>query len=112
MKFDPIEIDNLAGRAAAPRANVTLLCDIRQGTRPWSLVRLEDISQQGFRIAWFPACVLDRPIRLRIPGLQILSANIRWHRGKALGCEFSEPLHVAVFEHIVRQAVIGGPLSD
>jgi hypothetical protein len=88
------------------RAYVTLLCEIRQGTRPWSLVRLEDISQQGFRISWFPACNLDRPLRVRIPGLQILNARICWERGKALGCEFVEPLHIAVFEHIVSQAAI------
>jgi hypothetical protein len=76
------------------------------------MVRLEDISQQGFRIAWFASCALDRPIRVRIPGLQILTAEIRWQRGKTLGCAFSEPLHVAVFENIVRQAVIDGPLGE
>jgi hypothetical protein len=111
LQHETIPVTDLEGRSDVHRANVTLLCEIRQGTRPWSLVRLEDISQTGFRVAWFPNCALDRPIRVRIPGLQVLSANIRWQRGKALGCAFGEPLHVAVFEHIVRQSVIDGPLG-
>ena len=39
---------------------------------------------------------------------QLLTANLCWTRGKATGCEFTAPLHIAVFEHLVRQA--GGEL--
>jgi hypothetical protein len=107
LTYQTIAKADAASRSDLPRASVTLLCEIRQGTRPWSLVRLEDISQQGFRVSRFPSCTLDRPLRVRIPSLQILNARICWHRGKALGCEFTEPLHIAVFEHIVGQAAIG-----
>ena len=72
--------------------------------RPWARVRLSDISQSGFRIAWFPAVDVNRPLRIKIPGMQLLSATIRWRSDNALGCEFDEPLHIAVFEHIVRTA--------
>ncbi len=95
----------------AHRAKLTLLCEARQGSRPWIKVRLDDLSQAGFRITWLPQFSLGLPLRIRIPKLQVLTAAIRWHRGKTLGCEFAEPLHVAVFEHIVRGAVIDGPLS-
>ena len=111
MKHEKIVVENIADRSKAARAEVTLLCEVRQGSRPWQLVRLEDISQQGFCISWLPDGAIDRPLRVKIPGIQILSAKVCWQRGKALGCEFAEPLHVAVFEHIVRQAVIDGPLS-
>lgn len=111
MNYIPIDTLDHADRSDPRRASVTLLCEVRQGTRPWSLVRLEDISQKGFRVAWFPNCALDRPIRIRIPGLQILKAEIRWQRGKSLGCEFAEPLHVAVFESIVRQTLDNAPLG-
>lgn len=67
-------------------------------------VRLEDISRSGFRIAWFPGASIDQPLKIRIPGLQLLTANIRWRREAAMGCEFDTPLHIAVFEHIVRQS--------
>lgn len=86
------------------RAEVTMMCEVRQGTAPWAMVRLDDISQTGFRIAWLPACKPDKPLRIRIPGLAMLTANVAWHEGKSVGCAFAEPLHVAVFEHIVRQA--------
>ena len=32
------------------RAAITLICDVRQSTRPWQMVRLEDLSAEGFRI--------------------------------------------------------------
>jgi len=47
---------------------------------------------------------MELPLRVRIPGMQLLSADIRWMRDGAIGCAFAEPLHIAVFEHIVRRA--------
>ncbi|SFF93887.1 PilZ domain-containing protein [Novosphingobium sp. CF614] len=85
-------------------AGVVLLCEVRQGTRPWKMARLEDLSPGGFRIAWLPDARAELPLRIRIPGIRLLSARICWTRDGAIGCEFAEPLHVAVFEHIVRSA--------
>ncbi|RZI55278.1 MAG: PilZ domain-containing protein, partial [Zymomonas sp.] len=73
-------------------------------SRPWTQARLEDLSPGGFRIARLPAVRPELPLRIRIPGMQLLSADIRWVREGAVGCAFAEPLHVAVFEHIVRNA--------
>ncbi|MBB4856811.1 hypothetical protein HNO88_000108 [Novosphingobium chloroacetimidivorans] len=104
MKHEPIDQPGaLAGRSA-PRAGVTLICEVRQGSRPWTRARLEDLSPGGFRIARLPGARAELPLRIRIPGMQMLSADIRWMREGAVGCEFAEPLHVAVFEHIVRNA--------
>jgi hypothetical protein len=89
----------------ADRVEVILLSEVRQGTAPWAMVRLEDISPTGFRIAWLPICSVDKPIRIRIPGLNLLTAQIVWREGKTVGCAFQEPLHVAVFEHIVRRSM-------
>lgn len=100
-KFPPIPD---CTRDGGIRAEVILLCEVRQGARPWAMARLDDISPTGFRIAWFPGCIESQPVRIRMPGLQVLSANVRWRKGNAVGCAFAEPLHVAVFEHIVRQA--------
>ena len=96
-------------RECGARASVALQCEVPQGTHPWKRVRLDDISPSGFRIAWLPGALRDVPLRIRIPGLQMLTAHIRWQQGKAVGCEFAEPLHVAVFEHIVRQCEIEPP---
>lgn len=86
------------------RVGVSILCEVRQGTRPWKQARLEDLSPGGFRIAFLPDARTEVPMRIRIPGLQLLSARICWSRNGAVGCEFDEPLHVAVFDHIVRAA--------
>lgn len=86
------------------RIGVEIACEVRQGTRPWKAARLEDLSPGGFRIARLPDARIDVPLRIRIPGLQLLSARICWVRDGAVGCEFAEPLHVAVFEHIVSVA--------
>ncbi len=92
----------------ASRSNVALRCEVRHGQRPWKLVRLKNLSQAGFQIAWLQDASIGQALRIRIPGLQALDASIRWQRGKVVGCEFNAPLHVAVFEHILRQAGIEG----
>ncbi|WP_260921875.1 PilZ domain-containing protein [Novosphingobium sp. 9] len=86
------------------RAEVSIVCEARQGTRPWRKVRLEDLSPGGFRVAWMPDVRADTPLRIRIPGMQMLTAKIVWQRDNALGCAFEEPLYPAVFEHLVRTA--------
>ncbi len=90
--------------ARTDRAGVSLICEVRQGVRPWVKVRLEDLSPGGFRISRLPSARMELPVRIRIPGIQLLSAHIRWSQDGAVGCEFVAPLHVAVFEHIVRSA--------
>lgn len=94
-------------RQRSERVGIALLCEVRQGTRPWKMARLEDLSPGGFRIAWLPDARAELPLRIRIPGIRLLSARICWIRDGAVGCEFSEPLHVAVFEHVVRSAGAG-----
>jgi hypothetical protein len=103
LKHQPISAEPGCTREFANRAEVTLICEVRQGAGQWKAARLSDISQAGFLIALLPDCRRDAPLRIRIPGLQVLDAVVRWQRGKSVGCEFVEPLHVAVFEHIVRQ---------
>jgi len=104
MRHDRFGPEGATPIRSMPRAGITLICDVRQGSRPWARACLEDLSPGGFRIARLPAPRMELPLRLRIPGLQMLSADIRWMRDGAVGCAFSEPLHVAVFDHIVRSS--------
>jgi hypothetical protein len=83
---------------------VSIFCEVRQGTRPWQQVRLEDLSPCGFRLTGLASPSTAQPVSIRIPGIQLLSAQIRWQAGNLVGCEFAAPLHVAVFDHLVRQA--------
>lgn len=89
------------------RATVSLRCEVRQGSRPWRVVMLEDLSATGFRMNWSAGMLKGVPVRIRIPGLQVLSADVRWSTNEAIGCQFTAPLHVAVFDHIRREAAKG-----
>lgn len=107
MQFFPRLVPEPAPREPferAERAAVALLCEIRQGTRPWKVARLDDLAPGGFRIAWLPEVRADLPLRIRIPGLHLLTARVCWTNDNVVGCEFTEPLHPAVFEHIARTA--------
>ena len=77
------------------RATVSIACEVRQGTRPWRFVLLEDLSQTGFRMTWLPGMLQNVELRIRIPGLQVLSANVRWRTNNGAGCQFLAPLHIA-----------------
>ena len=72
--------------------------------RPWKMARLSDLSETGFKLAWLPDYSPGQPLKIRSPGIEMLNARICWHEGKQIGCEFASPLHVAVFEHLVRLA--------
>jgi hypothetical protein len=107
MKFEKIWNDAHRPRAisrAETREGVNLMCDVRLGMEQWSKVLLQDLSSSGFRMRWSPGAEIGRAIWIRIPGLQMLEAFVRWKDQSAMGCEFSRPLHDAVFAHIVNQA--------
>ena len=104
MRHETFANDSRPLRGVAPRAQLTILCEVRQGMRPWKMARLTDLSETGFKLAWLPDYSPGQPLKIRIPGMQMLKAKIAWHQGKQIGCAFESPLHVAVFEHIVRLA--------
>ena len=85
------------------RAPVSLICEVRQGQRPWNSTQLHNISETGFCINWLPAFEMHRSLWIRIPGLQLLQAHVRWKRDQMMGCEFVAKLYGPVFEHIARQ---------
>lgn len=86
------------------RAALSLVCGARQGTQTWRQVLIEDISQSGFRIADASGLNLEAALSIRLPGLHALDARVRWIEALGAGCEFAQPLHVAVFDHLVREA--------
>lgn len=93
--------DQLTSRTGY-RLPVSLTCEIRWGMGAWRTVQLRNLSPEGFQLGWSPDVRADRPLRIRIPGLQILTAEVRWRSRDAVGCKFLEPLHIAVVEHIAK----------
>lgn len=89
---------------AGDRAKLVVQCEVRQPGRPWQLVVLEDLSASGFRIAGLRDADQAQDLTIRIPGMQPLYARVCWKAGAQVGCEFTNPLHIAVFEHLIRKA--------
>ena len=63
------------GRGTSKRARLALICEVRQGMRQWKLARLLDLSETGFRLAWLPDYDEAKPVRIRIPGIEMLTAR-------------------------------------
>lgn len=96
--------DKQYGRAS--RAEVSLTCEVRQGTRPWTKLKLQDISETGFCMDWRPGFIEHQQLYIRIPGLELLCAHLRWKREGLIGCEFTHRLYPPVFDHIVKQSLL------
>ncbi|NKI99457.1 MULTISPECIES: PilZ domain-containing protein [unclassified Novosphingobium] len=90
------------GRGDNQRVDLTAVCEVRQGMAEWRRVTLDELSPGGFRINRFGEADPSQPLRIRIPGLQMLSARIVWQKDGAIGCAFAAPLHEAVFAHVTR----------
>ena len=93
-----------ATRREGKRAALALYGEARQGMAPWSRVRIDELSPSGFRLTGITSADPSQPLRIRIPGLQVLTGRVCWHKGKVVGCEFATPLHEAVFTHICTAA--------
>lgn len=66
-------------------------------------VELADISPLGFRMISFARPSQGTHIWVKLPGLGSLEAVVRHSDGNAHGCEFVQPLHPAVSDHLVRE---------
>lgn len=84
------------------RADVEITAEVREQGYSYFKTRLMDISSEGFRLFHLARFTGERNIFLKIPGMESLEAEIKWHRGDEYGCRFLSPLHPAVFDHVVR----------
>ncbi|MCL6250150.1 PilZ domain-containing protein [Altererythrobacter sp. KTW20L] len=87
-----------------PRATVNCTCDVRVGQRQWHQARLLDLTTEGFRLALTDTPAIGTVLRIRLPGISIMEAEVCWARNFEAGCRFIQPLSPYVFEHFVRQA--------
>ena len=74
---------------------------IQQSGSKLCRVTLSDISTSGFRMTSKGCLDPLKPIFIRIPGIQSLSATIRWEGFKDYGCQFSRVLTPAVFDNLL-----------
>ncbi len=64
---------------------------------------LVNISSTGFKMTSMSGLDPNKPVFIRLPGLPILAANIRWEGFSDFGCEFARPLEAHVMEVLLKK---------
>lgn len=93
----PSESGNDRDERAVLQAHV----QIKQSDTQMFNAIIYDLSVSGFRLSCFVNLIEHKPVYLKIPGLKLLTGNIRWVSDNEYGCMFYQPLSPYVFEHIV-----------
>lgn len=94
-------IDGNDGRRALRKA-VGLRARLRERGANKFTVDVVDLSTTGFRCETSFTLYVGHVVWLTLPGLSGLEATVAWKRGFRYGFAFDQPLHPAVFDHIVR----------
>ena len=101
-----IDFDDVGQRTEGERARVDLECEIRVGKRAWRKARIADLTPGGFQVTILDMPPRGTPVFIRIPGLQMLHAEVCWTKVDTAGCKFGTGLSEYVYSHILRLARI------
>lgn len=74
---------------------------VRQSNSQLFRAILSDLSVSGFKMNSYTDLDREKPVYIRLPGIQTLSAKIIWVDYQDYGCAFNSHLHPAVLEHLV-----------
>ncbi len=85
------------------RGDVQIYADIREQGAGKHKVNIIDLSRSGFRVYSLTYIKVDKKVFLTIPGYAPQEARIAWHNGDLYGCQFAGSLHIAIYEHIIKQ---------
>lgn len=86
----------------AERISVRMQASLREPSFTKFDVLVGDLSTDGFRCETHYRIAPGTIVWLTIPGLSALESRVVWANGNAYGCAFTQPLHVAVMEHVAR----------
>ena len=90
-----------ANRRRSLRQPLPLRAHLREpGSKP-AVVKMADLSREGFQIEHHRHFPVGASVWLRMPGIEALAARAMWSDGKRLGCKFDTPLHNAVLEKLI-----------
>lgn len=82
------------------RDSVKIVADIRESPGGRFKVSVIDLSRSGFRMHSASFVEKGKTIFLTMPGFEPLEARIAWYDKEYYGCEFSQRLHVAIYDHL------------
>lgn len=95
------EPDDAGGNRERPRKSFSISATLRDRRSNKFEVHLVDLSTTGFQAEAHPSLDPGAVVWLVIPGMQGLEATVMWRRRAVIGCKFNQPLHPAVFDHLV-----------
>tara|TARA_R110000772_G_scaffold156977_13_gene268254 strand:+ start:215 stop:550 length:336 start_codon:yes stop_codon:yes gene_type:complete len=97
---DKIEISPLGNRKHE-RSTVGGEILVRQSNSQLFPAALSDLSVSGFKMTSYTHLDEQKPVYIRLPGIQTLTATIQWTGFQEYGCAFAQDLHPAVLEHLL-----------
>ena len=86
----------------AARHNVLIAVKLRRPGESWFSSRVSDLSLSGFRLQSFVKLSPGMDVWIMLPGFEGRKAKVLWSRQHEAGCAFEQPLHPAIFDHILR----------
>jgi hypothetical protein len=71
-------------------------------------VTVQDLSQNGFRVAWPYRLHSESTVYLKLPEFEIMPAHVVWCADFQIGCKFDRPLSSLIYERIVTANAASG----
>lgn len=94
----------LGDNRLALRRAVKLRARLRDRNATRFDISVVDLSPTGFRAETVRTLRPGTLVWITLPGFAGLEAEVAWQVREHVGCAFRQPLHPAVFEHIVELA--------
>jgi len=86
------------------RQTVLLGVQVRRKSERWFSCRILDMSLVGFRLTSFAKLQRGMEVWIMFPGFEGRRAEVIWTANHEAGCRLDQPLHPAIFDHIVRMS--------
>lgn len=87
----------------AERLDVKMKAALRAAGAAKFEIDVHDISIVGYRFNSVSKLNVGDRVWLTIPGMGGLESTVVWRENYLFGCEFMSPLHMAVFDHVLKQ---------
>ena len=86
------------------RQTVLLGVKVRRKGESWFHSRITEMSLAGFRLQSSARLSIGMDVWVMFPGFEGRKASVSWVRNHEAGCRFENPLHPAIFDHIIRMS--------
>tara|TARA_R110002033_G_scaffold67196_3_gene118185 strand:- start:1502 stop:1825 length:324 start_codon:yes stop_codon:yes gene_type:complete len=83
------------------RADVEIIATVREPGLGSVEATILDLSITGYRMRCLTRLTGEKAVFLKLPLFAALESKVCWHEGDYYGCEFSQALHPAVYNHII-----------